>query len=264
MSVRQFGMEDPVRHLGWLVLCGVKVAEPLDQQRAALVYLRELIDRRLQELGEEMGQTSFAEEATIRVPPASPKPKGKEERPDVLEELLSPPPSKTGEQEGHVRFAEEANFFVPPASPASLDDEGPSGIASNGQAQCAPSSTPNKVGEGQTGLARKSPNRLAPPALVPTAAQRAAAAKGMAVAAVATAKTILDTLMVRGNIAIGDVRYTALEVIQAANEWEAAFVQEIRNCGIPPNPGLRVRDYLTAKQVEEARRNADRRFHNVA
>jgi hypothetical protein len=244
MSMRQFATEDPVRHLAWQVLVGVKVAEPLDKQRAALVYMRELIDRRLQELGEEMGHVERAEKAISSLPPPSPSP--------------------TGEQEGHLPLAAKATVQVPPASPASLDDEGHCPRADNGHMTDAPSSTPNKAGEGQRANAQKSHWTDAPPALAPTATQRAAAARSMAVAAAATAKTVLDTLMVRGSIAIGDVRYVGLEVIQTANEWEAAFIQEIRNCGIPPDQSLRVRDYLTAKQVETCRRAADRRFHNVA
>lgn len=230
--------------LAWDIVSGLKVTAPVHERKAALLYLHVLVDRELAKLGEEMGHGSLANNATDRLP--------------------SPPPSLTGEQVGHIVCA-AARLSLPPASPASSDDAGHISRAHAGRPGVAPSSTPNKAGEGRGVHASKRHDLVAPPALVPTASQRAGAARAMATAAPrAVAKTILDTWKLRGGISIGDARYAALEQIQMSSELEVAVIQNIRNYGIPHDKSMRVRDYLTAKQVMEAVKLAERRFHNVA
>ena len=245
-----------------------KITNPVHERKAALLYVRRLVDRKLQEIGEEMGHLPCAEEARMRMPSSS--------------------PSRTGEQEGHCPPAERAATRVPPASPPPSDDVGHPSRAGNGYGVIAPSSVPqpggrghvatasdsqdldagpsdpHKAGEGQRWSAGNGQATVARPALAPTPAQRAGAARGMKAASAATARTVLDTLKIRGGIPIGDVPYNALDQHYKSNEWEIAFIDELRGFGIPPNRTWRVRDYLTAKQVALAKEAADRRFHNAA
>src|SRR5678810_1372497 len=98
---REFGTEDPLRDRGWLVVCGVKVGDSRDKQREALMYLRSLIDKKLQEFGGEKGHTGCAEEAVDGLP--------------------SPSPSPTGERESLSRAATKANDCLLYTSPSPRD-----------------------------------------------------------------------------------------------------------------------------------------------
>lgn len=174
--------------------------------------------------------------------------------------------SAKAEGAGRVICASDGRSVTarPTVSPQGEAD-GRSRSASNGRAPCAighnsgamaKHTVPEMVNVGLPSSG--SPSRGEAEDAMPETAGRTLPSPGSprgsaALKAIAKAiPSIFDSYKLSDGTKIGDVRYSQLSGIFTRSARDAAIIWVIRNAGVPADQNMRVRDYLSAKQIDEA------------